>query len=72
MARRGVGRLKHLQVRQLWLQDQRDGRLTVERVGTLGNPADLFTKIFAAPRHCVLTDMMDLSSMDEADNRPTR
>eukprot|EP00972_Heterocapsa_arctica_P113435 16437112-Heterocapsa_arctica.AAC.1 len=30
VARRGVGRIKHLAVRELWLQDQlRDGKLSV-------------------------------------------
>eukprot|EP00972_Heterocapsa_arctica_P112390 16431488-Heterocapsa_arctica.AAC.1 len=38
VARRGVGRMKHLAVRELWLQEQlRDGKLKVERVKTEDN-----------------------------------
>eukprot|EP00972_Heterocapsa_arctica_P064876 9575939-Heterocapsa_arctica.AAC.1 len=41
VARRGVGRLKHLAIRELWLQDElRAGRLVVEKVGTNANYAD--------------------------------
>ena len=74
VARRGCGRLKHLAVKELWLQDQlREGRLTVQRVGTLDNPADLFTKVFGAPRHRVLTTMIGLEQMDdETDGRLQR
>jgi hypothetical protein len=66
VARRGVGRLKHLAVKDIWLQEQlREGRLTVQRVGTLDNYADLFTKVFAAPRHRVLADMIGLQPMTD-------
>ena len=43
-ARQGVGRIKHLAVRMLWLQQAiRDGRLTVHAVSTQENPADIGT-----------------------------
>ena len=59
VARRGCGRMKHLQVRDLWLQDQlRDGRIEVRCVGTDVNPADMFTKVFAKPRHERLATML--------------
>lgn len=43
--RTGVGRLKHLDIRLLWIQDlTEDGTLKVHRVHTDENTADLFTK----------------------------
>eukprot|EP00972_Heterocapsa_arctica_P029107 4281643-Heterocapsa_arctica.AAC.1 len=48
--------MKHLAVRELWLQDQlRDGKLTVERVKSEDNFADLMTKYFGTARHHYLT-----------------
>jgi hypothetical protein len=68
VARRGCGRMKHLQVRDLWLQDQlRDGRIEVRCVGTDVNPADLFTKVFAKPRHERLTAMLGIRRDSETD-----
>ena len=65
VAKRGVGRLKHLAIRELWLQDQlRAGRLTVHKVGTLTNCADLFTKVFSVARHNALVDMVGLRRSD--------
>eukprot|EP00972_Heterocapsa_arctica_P046577 6874774-Heterocapsa_arctica.AAC.1 len=59
VARRGVGRIKHLAVRDIWLQDQlRDGQIEVKHVGTQDNPADLFTKSFGGPRHRLLTELI--------------
>jgi hypothetical protein len=49
--RRGLGRLRHLDVRQLWLQQQqRDGAITIGQVDTDNNIADLFTKALGNPR----------------------
>ena len=57
MARRaGVGRVRHLDTRILWIQDRvRTGDVALGKVAGLENPADLFTKylpIEAASRHC--------------------
>jgi hypothetical protein len=66
VTRRGVGRMKHLAVRDLWLQDQlRDGQISVKCVGSEINPADLFTKSFAGPRFRVLTKLIGMRD-DEA------
>ena len=68
VARRGVGRPKHLAIRELWPQDERRaGRLVVEKVGTDANYADLFTKYFSAVRHGVLTKMIGLRAGEEED-----
>jgi hypothetical protein len=43
--RRGLGKVKHLDVQHLWVQQEvHEGRIGIEKVGTLVNPADLFTK----------------------------
>ena len=43
--RTGVGKLRHVRVQYLWLQDKvRTGELEVAKVPGISNPADLFTK----------------------------
>ena len=43
--KRGVGRIRHLEVRQLWLQEEmREGKFTLGHVSTEANVADLLTK----------------------------
>ena len=43
--RRGLGKVRHLAVANLWLQDQvRSGALTVHKVLGQDNPADALTK----------------------------
>ncbi len=50
-SRRGLGRLRHLAVKDLWLQDQvKDGEITVDYVNTATNIADVLTKGLPAPR----------------------
>eukprot|EP00972_Heterocapsa_arctica_P106307 15661335-Heterocapsa_arctica.AAC.1 len=49
--RRGLGRMRHLDIRELWLQDEiRNGALKVERVEGLRNVADVLTKALPGPR----------------------
>ena len=44
-SRRGVGRVRHIEVNQLWLQDKvLSGEIEVKKVGTKGNIADILTK----------------------------
>ena len=48
VCRRGLGRMKHLQIRDLWLQKEvAEGRLVVFKTPGETNPADLMTKILA-------------------------
>ncbi len=43
--RTGVGKLRHVRVQYLWLQDKvRNGELEVTKVAGVANPADLLTK----------------------------
>eukprot|EP00973_Karenia_brevis_P057773 8037553-Karenia_brevis.AAC.1 len=46
VCRRGAGKMKHLEIRDLWLQKEvQDGKLEVSKVPGESNPADLMTKI---------------------------
>ena len=46
VTRRGLGRMRHLEIRDLWLQREvREGRVIVEKIAGVENPADLMTKI---------------------------
>ena len=59
--RRGLGRLRHLNVKQMWLQQEvREKRLTVSRVASAQNVSDLFAKALLGPRFRVLLDMIGL------------
>ena len=43
--KKGIGRLKHIDVRCMWLQDAvRSGDLTIQAIRGVDNPADLLTK----------------------------
>ena len=54
-ARQGVGKIKHLATRMLWLQQaQKEGRLSVHSVPTARNPADIATKPLASKRILLL------------------
>eukprot|EP00972_Heterocapsa_arctica_P003660 545606-Heterocapsa_arctica.AAC.1 len=60
--------MKHLAVREPWLQDQlRDGWLTVERVNSEDNLADLMTKHFGTARHQFLTVGIGVCRGDNVD-----
>ena len=44
--RRGLGKMRHLQIRDLWLQKEvAEGNLVVSKISGERNPADLMTKI---------------------------
>ena len=45
ICRRGVGRMRHLAIRDLWLQKEvREGNVEVSKIPGTRNPADLMTK----------------------------
>ena len=45
VSRTGLGRMKHLEIRDLWLQQEVGlGRVVVDKVDGTRNPADLMTK----------------------------
>ena len=46
VCRRGLGRMRHLEIRDLWLQKEvRDGRVEISKIPGVQNPADLMTKV---------------------------
>ena len=48
VCRRGLGKMRHIEIRDLWLQKEvREGRLKVNKVLGIENPADLMTKILS-------------------------
>lgn len=68
MKRRGVGRVKHLELRQLWIQEQVEaGRVVVEKVSTEENPADMFTNPLGDQRLQMLTWKIGMRDEDEVE-----
>ena len=48
-SQRGVGRVRHIEVKSLWLQESVcRGRLRIEKISGIVNPADIFTKYLSA------------------------
>ena len=46
VSRGGLGKMRHLEIRDLWLQKEvREGRVEVSKIPGEENPADLMTKI---------------------------
>ena len=64
-ARQGVGRIKHLAVRLLWLQAIRAGRVTVHSVPTQQNPADIGAKPLTAKRIQLLLYILNFRNDDQ-------
>ena len=61
LLRLGPGRLKHIEIKQQWLQEQvREGKVVVERVTTDLNVADIFTKLLSRNRFQMLRQMLNL------------
>ena len=59
--RRGVGKVRHLEVRTLWLQDQVDrGFVKMYKINGLSNPADICTKYLDGRRLQVLLNSLPL------------
>ena len=49
--RRGLGKAKHVDMQNLWIQEaSKSGRFTTRKVGTNMNPADLMTTPLADPK----------------------
>jgi hypothetical protein len=48
VSRRGLGRMRHIEIRDLWLQKEvRDSKIRILKVPGEENPADLMTKILS-------------------------
>ena len=68
-SRQGVGKIRHLNVRFLWIQDKvRNGELRLEKVPGTDNPADLLTKYLDACKiACCLETLCVETSNDRAE-----
>ena len=61
VARRGLGRMRHLDIKNLWLQkDVRDGLLEVVKIPGTTYPADLMTKILTSKEIEDRLEMMNI------------
>eukprot|EP00972_Heterocapsa_arctica_P070392 10397150-Heterocapsa_arctica.AAC.1 len=69
-SRRGFGRLRHLEIKQLWLQDEvRERRLYVHHCSGLHNVSDLLTKCITGVRYAELKEIIGLRIDDEKDEK---
>jgi len=61
MSRTGVGRMRHISIKLMWLQDQtQSGNVILEKMAGLKNPSDLGTKSHKRARLIELLDMVGL------------
>ena len=61
ISRHGTGRMRHLQIRDLWLQKEvADGRLTCLKIPGHENPADLMTKSLGMSDICSRLDCLGI------------
>ena len=59
-ARRGLGKIRHLDTSQLWLQSQvQDGTIELVKIKNTWNTADLFTKHLSAPEIERILELMN-------------
>ena len=64
--RRGLGKLRHMEIRQIWLQDEyRAGRIGFRKIGTKANIADMLTKPLPASRMQLLAEELGLRLGEE-------
>ena len=62
--RKGLGKVRHIEVNQLWVQEGVAlGRISLERVGAQDNLADVLTKHQTKEQLIVLTGRMGLWSL---------
>ena len=61
VSRHGTGRMRHLQIRDLWLQKEvADGRITCMKIPGHENPADLMTKSLGMNDICSRLDCLGI------------
>jgi hypothetical protein len=60
-SRRGLGKLRHICIKDLWLQEEvKVGRIRLQKVQGEYNPADLLTKYLDISRICSLCRLVDV------------
>ena len=63
LGRRGTGKIKHLEVKQLWLQDQcRSGKILFEKVPRSRNPSDALTHHYTSAEASVHFGALSIAS----------
>ena len=61
-SQRGLGRMRHIEVKNLWLQEAIcRGRIKVGKISGIANPADIFTKYHGAKELQVRCDDLNVS-----------
>ncbi len=61
VSRRGLGHMRHIEIRHLWLQKEvRDGNVELSKIPGDQNPADLMTKILTIGEIKSLLEMLNL------------
>ena len=61
-SRRGLGKMRHLEVKDLWLQAAvKEGKVRLYKVNGEENPADLLTKYLDLPKLRALTEALNIS-----------
>ena len=69
VSRQGLGRMKHIEIRDLWLQKEvRDGKVEVCKIAGDSNPADLMTKILEVRDIIVRISGMNMYAIWNKDN----
>ena len=72
MYRSGVGKIRHLEVKTLWIQKLvEDGILHITKVAGEKNVADIGTKILPASRMRALKEMLGIMTLEQAQARAT-
>ena len=70
LARRGCGKVKHLEVKQLWLQEQvRSGKVQFQKISRKNNPSDPLTHHYTreeAKKHFKHMGIESMSTSSEA------
>ena len=67
VSRRGLSRMRHIEVRELWLQEEvRKGNVIVKRVAGAENPADLMTKFLGRSEVVARLGRMGIAWKDQS------
>ncbi len=66
-SRRGLGRMRHIEIRNLWLQKAvREGNVELSKIPGESNPADLMTKILTIAEIKARFEMLNLYFRNDA------
>jgi hypothetical protein len=61
-SRLGFAKLKHIEIRHFWLQDEiREGRLVLHKIPSADNPADILTKILDVNDHARVAALVGIA-----------